>query len=319
MLEFQCGGKGQKLLFTPRGGSYIPHRSFIFHRSQRRVLRNGGSSSYVFYCSISYKSYHESYTLEGSNPKVSDRSLSFSTWYQRGFWRLPKGVPPIVSFSIYRRRRSSPSPFVFERVSPPLSSVVPVAWILSTDRRLLLLLVPWPGLGPVFFFSHWFRLLLLPLVLLVSGLPFGGAAGPFSGAVRQCRGVAESVRECMYCWLVPAACCSRCLALLLSVWLACFLSLSLSLLFLVVVPIDDKLKGVGASEGVGDQPKHYSGGSSNMDFIHGVTQIKLNGKNYLLWAQSMRIFIGSHQILGFLTGSKLAPDMSDPLYEEWEG
>ena len=45
------------------------------------------------------------------------------------------------------------------------------------------------------------------------------------------------------------------------------------------------------------------------------TTIKLNGANYLLWAQAFRIFIGALSKLPHLLASP--PPTSDPTYNSW--
>ena len=45
------------------------------------------------------------------------------------------------------------------------------------------------------------------------------------------------------------------------------------------------------------------------------TSEKLNGKNYLLWAQSFETFIAAHRKIRHLT--HLPPDSKDSTYEDW--
>ena len=42
---------------------------------------------------------------------------------------------------------------------------------------------------------------------------------------------------------------------------------------------------------------------------------KLNGKNYLLWAQNFEIFIAAHRKISHLT--KSPPDNKDATYDDW--
>ena len=46
-----------------------------------------------------------------------------------------------------------------------------------------------------------------------------------------------------------------------------------------------------------------------------VTTVKLNGSNYLLWAQAFRIFIGIQNKLAYLLQDQLAT--TDPTYATW--
>lgn len=59
-------------------------------------------------------------------------------------------------------------------------------------------------------------------------------------------------------------------------------------------------------------------GSSQFDHPSFATTVKLNGKNYLEWAQSAKVFIGSRKKLGYVTGTKKEPAASDPSHEDWE-
>ena len=44
------------------------------------------------------------------------------------------------------------------------------------------------------------------------------------------------------------------------------------------------------------------------------TTVKLNGNNYLLWAQSFKLFIGAQQKVQHLTDDP--PNFNDPTYED---
>jgi hypothetical protein len=49
-----------------------------------------------------------------------------------------------------------------------------------------------------------------------------------------------------------------------------------------------------------------------------ITTVKLDGRNYLAWSQSARMFIGSRRKCWYITGSKKEPPADDPSYEDWE-
>lgn len=48
-----------------------------------------------------------------------------------------------------------------------------------------------------------------------------------------------------------------------------------------------------------------------------ITAHKLNGRNYLQWAQSVKIVICGRGKLGYITGELPAPKTTDPLYKTW--
>ncbi|KAG6479487.1 hypothetical protein ZIOFF_062953 [Zingiber officinale] len=45
---------------------------------------------------------------------------------------------------------------------------------------------------------------------------------------------------------------------------------------------------------------------------------KLNGKNYLEWAQSIKLVIDKKGHLGYLMGEVAAPDKDDPKWKSWK-
>lgn len=49
-----------------------------------------------------------------------------------------------------------------------------------------------------------------------------------------------------------------------------------------------------------------------------ITTVKLDGRNYLAWSQSARMFIGSRRKCWYITGSKKEPPADDPSHEDWE-
>ena len=71
------------------------------------------------------------------------------------------------------------------------------------------------------------------------------------------------------------------------------------------------------------QSGHTQVGSSAISFHGGdhgslhITAHKLNGKNYLQWAQSVKIVICGRGKLGYITGELPTPIASDPAYKTW--
>ncbi|RVW16064.1 hypothetical protein CK203_022478 [Vitis vinifera] len=49
-----------------------------------------------------------------------------------------------------------------------------------------------------------------------------------------------------------------------------------------------------------------------------ITTICLNGDNFLIWSQSVRMYIRGHGKMGYLTGEKKAPVVDDPNYAIWD-
>ena len=49
-----------------------------------------------------------------------------------------------------------------------------------------------------------------------------------------------------------------------------------------------------------------------------ITTHKLEGKNYLEWAQSAKIVICGRGKLGYITGDLPAPSLDDPSYKVWQ-
>ncbi|KAJ4721162.1 hypothetical protein OWV82_008883 [Melia azedarach] len=68
------------------------------------------------------------------------------------------------------------------------------------------------------------------------------------------------------------------------------------------------------SETSGSSSSHGSNESSS---IH-ITTHKLNGSNFLRWAQSVKFFIRGRGKMGWLDGSKTEPASGDPSYEVWQ-
>ena len=57
--------------------------------------------------------------------------------------------------------------------------------------------------------------------------------------------------------------------------------------------------------------------SGNDTFSLQITTHKLDGKNYLQWAQSVKIVICGHDKLGYITGELPAPNPTDLTYKTW--
>ena len=55
---------------------------------------------------------------------------------------------------------------------------------------------------------------------------------------------------------------------------------------------------------------------SDISSVH-ITAHKLDGKNYLQWAQSVKIVICGRGKLGYITGELPAPPLTDPTYKTW--
>ena len=49
-----------------------------------------------------------------------------------------------------------------------------------------------------------------------------------------------------------------------------------------------------------------------------ITNIKLNGDNFLRWSQSIRMYIRGRGKIGYLTGEKQEPAKEDPSYMTWD-
>ena len=49
-----------------------------------------------------------------------------------------------------------------------------------------------------------------------------------------------------------------------------------------------------------------------------ITNIRLNGDNFLRWSQSVRMYIRGRGKIGYLTGDKPAPTTEDPAYTTWD-
>ncbi|KAJ1413354.1 Gag-polypeptide of LTR copia-type [Sesbania bispinosa] len=49
-----------------------------------------------------------------------------------------------------------------------------------------------------------------------------------------------------------------------------------------------------------------------------ITSFRLNGSNYLRWSQSMQMYIRGRGKLGYLTGERLEPDITDPQHVVWD-
>ena len=76
-------------------------------------------------------------------------------------------------------------------------------------------------------------------------------------------------------------------------------------------------------EATSAQSGHTQVGSSAISFHGGdhgslhITAHKLNGKNYLQWAQSVKIVICGRGKLGYITGELPTPTASNPAYKTW--
>ncbi|XP_073153944.1 uncharacterized protein [Henckelia pumila] len=57
--------------------------------------------------------------------------------------------------------------------------------------------------------------------------------------------------------------------------------------------------------------------SENDLFTLQITSHRLNGRNYLQWAQSVKIVICGHGKLGYLTSELQPPNQTDPTYKTW--
>lgn len=49
-----------------------------------------------------------------------------------------------------------------------------------------------------------------------------------------------------------------------------------------------------------------------------VTTVKLNGKNYLPWSQSFKLFVKGEGLMGYLLGTTKEPKVGDTLHPQWE-
>ena len=49
-----------------------------------------------------------------------------------------------------------------------------------------------------------------------------------------------------------------------------------------------------------------------------LTNVPLNGKNYIPWAKSSRVSLKGKGLLGFITGDKKRPDKSGDAQEDWD-
>ena len=49
-----------------------------------------------------------------------------------------------------------------------------------------------------------------------------------------------------------------------------------------------------------------------------ITTIRLNGANYLRWSQSVQMYIRGRGKLGYLTGERLQPAITDPQHAVWD-
>lgn len=49
-----------------------------------------------------------------------------------------------------------------------------------------------------------------------------------------------------------------------------------------------------------------------------ITNIRLNGDNFLRRSQSVQMYIRRRGKIGYLTGDSKAPDPKDPLYANWD-
>ena len=49
-----------------------------------------------------------------------------------------------------------------------------------------------------------------------------------------------------------------------------------------------------------------------------ITNMLLNGHNYIHWVQAAKMYISGHKKLGYITGTKKAPVETDPTYEDWD-
>ena len=49
-----------------------------------------------------------------------------------------------------------------------------------------------------------------------------------------------------------------------------------------------------------------------------ITTICLNGENFLRWSQSVHMYIHGRGKIGYLTGEKKEPPVSDPTYAIWD-
>ena len=56
---------------------------------------------------------------------------------------------------------------------------------------------------------------------------------------------------------------------------------------------------------------------SGSDAFFHITTYKLNGRNYLQWAQSLKIVICGRGTLGYITGELPAPKTTNPSYKTW--
>ena len=45
---------------------------------------------------------------------------------------------------------------------------------------------------------------------------------------------------------------------------------------------------------------------------------RLNGQNFLLWSQSVKLFIRGRGKIDYLNGTKQAPKFDDPMYHVWD-
>ncbi|PIA52948.1 hypothetical protein AQUCO_01000658v1 [Aquilegia coerulea] len=48
-----------------------------------------------------------------------------------------------------------------------------------------------------------------------------------------------------------------------------------------------------------------------------ITIVKLNGQNFLIWAQSARMYIAGRGKIGYLTGDAKEPESTDTTYSKW--
>ena len=73
--------------------------------------------------------------------------------------------------------------------------------------------------------------------------------------------------------------------------------------------------GIGAGEFLPSGSGNLNGSES---FPMQLTGHKLNGKNYLEWAQSIKLVVDGKGRLGYITGETKEPEKTDPTWKTWK-
>ncbi|CAN1297795.1 hypothetical protein LINPERPRIM_LOCUS23590 [Linum perenne] len=71
-----------------------------------------------------------------------------------------------------------------------------------------------------------------------------------------------------------------------------------------------------SGSGIDDLGPYYINPNENL--AQGIISVKLNPSNYHLWSRTMRIALKTKRKIGFIGGSLLMPESTDPNFDIWD-